>query len=238
MNFSDLQTLLIDLSMSHPALSSLPSAIMDATVPGYTILSHLMFRLFGIDIGLVVSGCLVVFALSRGGHFICSCGYDYFLEHFTSSITINDNDDLYHQVLAWISEQPMTKSSRSLEAVSQDAGRSDGEQLALEAKEIVDVEGHSSYEKRASIIPPRYQPNFGSDRFEYNGHKFFFSRRELDCSIPVHSGGVEQCLVIRCVGRSTQPVKDLLVHVKSWKLLRENKMTSVFRPAPKKGLLT
>jgi chaperone BCS1 len=233
MNFPGLQTLFVDLSTSHPSPSSLPSAIMDATVPGYSILSHLMFRLFGIDIGLVASGCLVVFALSRGAKFVYSCGYDYFLEHFTSSIKINDDDDLYDQILTWISTQPMTKSSRSLEAVSNNVGVSDREESALEDKEVLEVEDYSSYNKQRYFNPPRYQPSFGSDRFVYNGHTFFFQRRKLNSSPPVHAGGVERYLVIRCVGRSTQPVKDLLLHIKSWKLSRENNMTNVFRPAPR-----
>jgi chaperone BCS1 len=233
MNFSDLPAMLVDLSTSHPALNSLPSAIMDATVPGYSVLSHLMFRLIGIDIGLAVSGCLVVFALSRGANFVYSHGYYCFLEYFTSSIKINDDDDLYDQILTWISSQPMTKISRSLEAVSQYAGYNDSEESTLGDKENPDLEGDSSYNTRPSIIPPRYQPSFGPDRFEYNGRTFFFLRRKLQSSIPVHAGGVEQCLVIRCVGRSTQPVKDLLLHIKCWKLSQENKMTNVFRPAPK-----
>jgi chaperone BCS1 len=230
MNFTDLQALLADLSLSHTAISSLPSAIMEATVPGYSILSHLMFRLFGVDIGLVVASFLVVFALSRGGYFVYSSGYDYFLEHFTSSITIDDIDDIHHEILTWISAQPMTKVSRSLQAVSQGASHDDREDSALEDENKI-YDGHRQHKMSASITPPRYQPNFGSDQFRYNGRIFFLFRQKLNSNITVHEGGVEQRLVIRCVGRSTQPVKDLLLHAKIWKLARENKMTNIFRPA-------
>jgi chaperone BCS1 len=235
MDISRLQALVVDLSTSNSTLSSLPSALMEATLPGYGIISQLIFRLFGIDIGLVVSGSLVIFALFQGGLFLYRRGYDYFLEYFTSSIEIEDDDDLYKQILGWVAEQRMTKISRTLRAVSQYANNNDDEDQETDPddEDVLDDKGIFNFEKWASNIPPRYEPNYGSDRFTFNGRTFYFLRQKLENKRNMYSNGFDQCLVVRCTGRSTQPIKDLLVHVKSWTLSRENKMTSVYRPAPK-----
>ncbi|KAH8710245.1 BCS1 N terminal-domain-containing protein [Phaeosphaeriaceae sp. PMI808] len=224
-----------DLSTPNSTVSSLPSALMDATIPGYGIISQIVFRLFGIDIGLAISGFLIIFALLQGVHFLFKCAYDYFLEHLTSTIEIDDDDDLYRQVLTWIAEQRMTKISQSLRAVSYCADdQNDGDKASeLEVEDVLDDKGIFNFEKWAGNIPPRYEPNFGTDRFCYNGRTFYYLRQKLENKRNMYVQGFDQSLTIRCIGRSTQPIKNLLAHIKNWILSRENKMTSVFRPATK-----
>lgn len=232
MDFSRL--LSIDFNSSNSTLS-LPSLLMDALIPGYGNISQLIYRFFGIDVGYVVSGCLVVFGLFQAAQFLYSRSYDYISSYFTSSIYIEDDDALYGQVMKWVAEQRMTKVSRDLKAVSKWVSnyQDDEDELDDDDFNVLDEKGIFNFEKWAGNIPPRYEPNYGSDRFYHEGRYFQFSREKKENQ---WSSDDDESLVIRCFGRSTQPIKDLLNHVKRWTLSKENKMTSVYRaPAEAHG---
>lgn len=208
---------------------------MDALIPGYGNISQLIYRSFGIDVGYVVSGCLVVFGLFQGAQFLYNRSYDYISSYFTSSIYIEDNDALYSQVMKWVAEQRMTKVSRDLKAVSKWVSnyQDDEDELDDDDFDVLDEKGIFNFEKWAGNIPPRYEPNYGSDKFYWEGRYYQFSREKKENK---WSSDDDESLVIRCFGRSSQPIKDLLNHVKRWTLSKENKMTSVYRaPAEAHG---
>ncbi|KAF9737053.1 hypothetical protein PMIN01_04832 [Paraphaeosphaeria minitans] len=235
MDFSRLNSLKFDLGSANATLPSLPSTLLDALIPGYGIFSQVVFRLLGFDIGLLVSGCLVVIGLAKGGQYLYHRVYAIFASYFMSSVQIEDEDQLFRQVVEWIAEQNMTRVSRDLMAVTKWVSAyedSDEEQNAKD-EDVLDESGIFNYEKWASNIPPRYEPNFGSNRFWHAGRMFTFSRTKKEKPRSIWNSSDTQFLVIQCVGRSTEPIKELLNHIKRWTLTKEHKMTSVYRPAPK-----
>jgi chaperone BCS1 len=132
----------------------------------------------------------------------------------------------------------MTKVSRALKAVTQYANvhqLSEDEAVDCEEsdpdEDVLDERGIFNFEKWASTIPPRYEPNYGSDRFQHKGYTFWFIRLRKDNKRSLWRHGHDESLSIRCIGRSTKPIKDLLKYIKTWTLSKENKMTSVYRPS-------
>lgn len=235
MDISRLNSLKFDFGATNATLPSLPSTLLDALIPGYGIFSQVIFRLLGFDIGLLVSGCLVVIGLAKGGQYLYHRVYAIFASYFMSSVQIEDDDQLFRQVVEWIAEQNMTRASRDLMAVTKWVSAyedSDEEQNAKD-EDVLDESGIFNYEKWASNIPPRYEPNFGSDRFWHAGRVFTFSRTKKEKPRSIWNSSDTQFVVIQCVGRSTEPIKELLNHIKRWTLTKEHKMTSVYRPAPK-----
>jgi chaperone BCS1 len=236
MDFARLQGIKFDSFTHNSTLTSLPSTLLDALIPGYGIISQIIFRFFGFDIGLMVSGCLVLFGLSKGVQLLYYKSYGMFSSYFVSSIIIEDEDELFGQVMEWIAEQRMTKTSRSLKAVSKwvSAYYESDEEANATDDDVLDETGIFNFEKWASNIPPRYEPNFGSDRFWHEGRRFFFSRTRREKQSRSFWGNAEdQFLEISCVGRNTQPIKEVLNHIKRWTLTKDNKMTSIYRSAPK-----
>lgn len=235
MDFSALNSLKFDFSSANTTLPSLPSALLDAFIPGYGIFSQVVFRLLGFDIGLLVSGCLVVIGLSKAWQYLYLWAYGFFASYFMSSVQIEDEDQLFRQVVEWIAEQNMTRMSRDLMAVTKWVSAyddSDEEQNAKD-EDVLDESGIFNYEKWASNIPPRYEPNFGSNKFWFEGRIFTFARTKKEKPRSIWNNADTQYLGISCVGRSTEPIKELLNHIKRWTLTKEHKMTSVYRPAPK-----
>ncbi|KAH8731734.1 P-loop containing nucleoside triphosphate hydrolase protein [Phaeosphaeriaceae sp. PMI808] len=206
MHVSRLRELVLNLSMSNSTLRSLPSTIMDATIPGYGALSQLIFRVFGIDVGLIVSSIVAIFGLLRRGQFFYRRFDDYFMTYFTSAIEIEGNNVLYHQILS------VTTSEQSDDRESVDPGN----------EGVLGDQGIFNFEKWASSIPPCYEPNFRLDRFFFDGRTFYFMRQKLENRRNSYAAGSDECMVIRCTSRNTQPIKD-----------SEKRMTSIFRPGLK-----
>ncbi|KAJ4293593.1 hypothetical protein N0V90_008876 [Kalmusia sp. IMI 367209] len=235
MDFSRLQNLKFDFHSTNATLPSLPSTLLDALIPGYGIFSQIIFRLLGFDIGLVVSGCLVIIGLGKGAQYVYYRAYGLFAGYFMASVHIEDDDQLFGQLMEWIAEQRMTRVSRDLVAVTKWVSAyedSDEEQNAKD-EDVLDESGIFNYEKWASNIPPRYEPNYGSDKFWHDGRIFTFARSKKEKPRSIWNNSETQFLSISCVGRSTEPIKELLNNVKRWTLTKEHKMTSVYRPAPK-----
>ncbi|KAF2703050.1 BCS1-like ATPase-like protein [Pleomassaria siparia CBS 279.74] len=236
MDFTRLSSINFDTDNSNSTLSSLPSAFLEALIPGYGIFSQIIFRVFGFDVGLIVPGCLLVFGLSKGAQFFYQKGYNLFSSYFMCNIQIEDDDGLFSQIIEWIAEQRMTKVSRDLKAVTTWAFAHDESNEDADASDddVLDESGIFNFEKWASNIPPRYEPNFGSDRFWYDGRMFFFSRTRRERQArSIWRQSEEQVLTISCVGRSTEPIKELLNMIKRWTLTKDNKMTAIYRPTPK-----
>lgn len=237
-NFSKLQSVPLDaLTSSNATLTSIPSVLLDSLIPGYGLISRIIFRVFGFDIGLVVSGCVVVYGLVVGARLLYYRLAKLFSRGFMCSIHVEDDDELFGQILSWIAEQQMTKRSRSLKAVTHylsTQNESEHERNAGD-EDVLDETGIFNFEKWSSTIPPQYEPNYGSDRFWFNGRMFFFVRQKKDNQRNPWARSEDQYLDISCIGRSTEPIKALLSHIKKWRLSKDSRMTSVFRPSARVG---
>lgn len=229
MDLTRLYNVKIDLPPSNGTITSLPSTLLEAFIPGYGLLHQLGNRLFHLDIGLVVSGFLVLFCLLKSIQFVYDHAYNILASHFISLITIEDEDHLFDQIMEWIAEQRMTEKSRDLKAVTKwvDEDENDNE----ENDDVLDESGMFNYEKWASGIPPRYEPNYGSDNFYFEGRRFTFERRRRENKNKATWKSENETVIISCAGRSTQPIKDLLNFVKVWTLAKENSTTSIYRSA-------
>jgi chaperone BCS1 len=235
-NFGNLQGVSFDALTSNSTVTSLPSVLLDSLIPGYGLISQIIYRIFGFDIGLAVSGCIVVYGLSIGARLLYYKSEQLFYSYFMSSVQIEDDDAMFGQVMDWIAEQRMTKRSRSLKAVTKwvSAWHESEEERNASDDDVLDESGIFNYEKWASTIPPQYEPNFGSDRFWFGGRMFFFCRTRREKQVRSWWGrGEDQYLDISCIGRSTEPIKELLSYIKRWTLTKDSSMTAIHRPAPK-----
>lgn len=143
------------------------------------------------------------------------------------------HDRLYEKVMAWVSAQRMTEISRDIKASS---SRSRGG--INESDHEITEAGYFNYKKLAGSRRVYFEPNNGNDTFVhggndtfvYDGRCFLFSKGVTDKK---YKNRIEQFVVIRCQGRSTQPIKDWITRVKDWTSDSANNMTDIWRA--KKG---
>ncbi|KKY22238.1 putative bcs1-like atpase [Diplodia seriata] len=134
-------------------LTELPSNILEAFIPGYSLISRFIFDAFGFDIGVLVSIGLLAFAIVTSVTYTWSKAFSLFQDCWMSNVYIDDSDDLYDSVLEWIADQRMSKVSRSIKAVTR-YGMSN-----IESEEAtdgaMDEQGIFNYGKWSAKIPPR-----------------------------------------------------------------------------------
>ncbi|KAF2140370.1 uncharacterized protein K452DRAFT_54871 [Aplosporella prunicola CBS 121167] len=219
---------------TRPNLTELPTNILEALIPGYSLISRFVLYSFGFDIGLVVSIGVLLFGVVSAVSYVWSRSYYLFCKYYMSDVYVDDSDDLYESVLEWIAAQRMSKVSRSIKAVTkyneQDTDNEVDARISVE-----DDTGIFNFGRWAAKVPPRYEPYFGSHHFWHQGRLFLIdrSRREVGTSGYPPTRKEEETIRLSCVGRRTQPIKDLLDHVKAWSLDKEKAKTVIRRPASK-----
>jgi chaperone BCS1 len=227
MDFSRLQAIVSEFnSTSNNATtitSSIPSTVLELFIPGYSTIAHLSSRYLGLDIGVFVTGWLVLFGIYHGFFYTYGRIYRYFNTYYMSSVTVDESDHLYLHVMGWIAEQRITASSRHLTASSRYVR--DVEDIA-NAEDALDSNGIFNYEKWSGNIPLVYQPSFGDYDFHYAGRWFRFARIKKD--EPSRRGWDEK-IVLYCTGRSTEPIKQLLIHIKRWTLHKSSTSTTIYQ---------
>ena len=220
---------------STASLTQLPANILEAFIPGYSIISRFLLDVLGFDITIVVSVCLLIFGLFTSIKFLWHHAYSQFEDHFMSFVCINSDDDLYEHVLEWLQGQKISKNSRTLMAKTSYGNPWDSQDPG-EDEELFDPNNLVNFSNWDSKVPPKYQPYFGRHRFFHRGRYFEF-RRDIKPMMYSGWGGSifqeDETIRLTCIGRSTQPIKDLLRECRDSFLDKGKACTVVRRPAPK-----
>ena len=213
----------------------LPANILEAFIPGYSLISKFLLDSLGFDITLIVSVCFLLFGLVTSLKFAWKHASEQFSEYFMSYIRIDSDDDIYDHVMEWIRVQNVSKKSRKLMAKTGlenawDLVDSDMGVPELDPQKLVNF---SNWDAK---VPPRFQPSFGVHHFFHRGRLFQLTRENKQV---LHDGWKgssvrdEENITLTCVGRSTQPIKDLIKVARDHYLNKEKSCTVVRRPAPK-----
>ena len=114
-------------STEQVSLTDLPPNILDALIPGYSIISKYILALTGFDISLFVSLVVIGLAGTKGGQYLygkISRGFRY---AFMSSVYIDESDDLFDMMMDWIAATHMKASRRSVRARTQRGAKANDE---------------------------------------------------------------------------------------------------------------
>jgi chaperone BCS1 len=135
----------------------------------------------------------------------------------------------------------MTKLSRELKAVTFDPASTpqilcDHDKISYPCKEpdVPNVDGLFNFQRWYSNTPLIYKPNFNSKYFSYGGYWFHWSTNQRTT---ISGRGYDRVIVIRCFGRSTQPIKNLLSDIKGFTHTQGNAKTEVYRSSVKSTAL-
>ena len=227
------------LTTTPSSITKLPVNILEAFIPGYSVISSFLYDVLGFDITLVVSVALLLFGLVTSLSFLWRHAYSQFQIYFTSTITIESHDDIYDHVMEWLAAHRVTGKSRSLLAATgrQNAWDLDSSGDDEDDEDEVDTTELLNFSNWDAKVPPKYTPYFGTERFWFKGRFFKFSR---DAKTMMYSGwggstvfSSDETITLTCIGRSTEPIKELIREARNNFLDKEKACTVVRRPAPK-----
>lgn len=215
-----------------PGIGHLPTSILDAFIPGYSFISKYLLDVFGFDISIIVSVLVLGFACTTGVHYIYRHLWASFLTYFTASVVIDAYDIIYDNLLSWAAEQEDLKRVRSLKVQSADYTDDVDD---LKGDENAAAGAIFNFNSWAAKVPPRYEPDTGYHWFRHKGHWFKFSRE----SNKVQGGWMgmmiqdQETVRLTVLGRSTKPIKDLILDTRDRNLSKQIAKTTVRRPSPK-----
>ncbi len=220
-------------SNSTTSITQLPANILEAFIPGYSVISKFLLDALGFDITLLVSVCFLVFGLATSLTFAWKHLYRQFEEYCMSFIRIDSDDDIHDHVMEWLASQKISKTSRKLMAKT---GRENAWDMLDEtvAEPELDPSNLMNFNNWDAKVPPRFQPSFGSHFFFHRGHFFQFKREQKQ----VMTGGWpmvrdDENITLTCIGRSTEPIKELIKEARDFYLDKQKSCTVVRRPCPK-----
>ena len=225
------------LNSSEGSLTQLPANILEIFIPGYSIISGFLLDFLGFDIALIVSICLFAFGFTTAVKFIWTNAYKGFQRHFMSFIQVDSDDDIFKHVMHWLRAQHFIKNSRRLVAKTDsqtvwDLEDTDAEQLLPNKNNLL------NFRNWEDKIPPKFQPYRGRQSFFHNGRYFELSLEVQDTMRQGWAGTIfsqEETMTLSCVGRSPQPIKDLLKECRDHYLEKSKASTVVRRPATKES---
>ena len=215
--------------------TQLPPNILEAFIPGYSLISKFFLDAIGFDITLSVSICLLIFGLGTALKYAWKHTFRLFEEYLMSSIRIDSDDDILDHIMEWLATHKVSNTSRKLMVKS---GREnawdmiDGDGSGTQADSST-LMNYSNWEAK---VPPRFQPSFGSHFFWHKGMLFQFKREERQIMGSGWGGSLlrdDENVTLTCVGRSTQPIKGLLKDARDHYLDKDKAATTVRRPGPK-----
>ena len=217
------------------SITKLPANILETFIPGYSLISRFLLEVLGFDVTLVVSVCLLIFGLATSVKYMGRHAYRVFEAYFTSFITIESDDDIYEHIMNWLAEQQISKTSRSLMAKTGTPNAWD-QDVDDEENEDADEGEMLSFGHADAKVPPKFLPTYGIHRFWHKG-RFFELTRDTKQTLLAGWGGSmfqnEETLRLTCIGRSTDPIKELIAECQARFFDKQSSRTVVRRPATK-----
>jgi mitochondrial chaperone BCS1 len=219
-------------------MTELQPNLLDSLIPGYSLISQYAQATFGIDISLFVTLGLLIIAGTKGGRYIFEQAEAIFRYLFMSSVFIDDNDDIFDMIMSWLDARDSSKYHRSVTAKTQYGSQWDEDTNDSAADGALDSRsGLFDYNKWAARTPPRYEPYYGRHLIWHEGRLIIFkrSRKPAQQTVQVSWGrdDKDDILQLDCIGRTTQPIKDLIRGIKSWSLDKKRNTTTIRHPTPK-----
>lgn len=218
------------------SLTDLPPNILETLIPGYSLISRYVYATFGFDPSLIVSVGLVALALMKGSSYLFAMLERAFRRCFMSSIYIDEHDDLFQMVMAWLAESQQFGSRRSLRAKTQTGAKAEDGADDI-AGDALNENGIFDYTRWSARLPPRFEPYYGQNYMFHNGTLFFFKRSQRQgnqrVQVTFNGSAEDDLLQLDCIGRSTDPIKELLRTIKVWSLNRQRNITTIRHPTPK-----
>ncbi|MCJ1250084.1 hypothetical protein MMC30_007310 [Trapelia coarctata] len=201
----------------------LPANLLEASIPGYSIIFSLLSEVFGFDITLLVSISFLIFALIRSVDFLRIQFLELLTRFGTCSVSMDSTIDCYFWIVHWLADQGIGKDSASLIAVP-------GSRAKQWRDNSVDIDMSRDPITPTPIVRNTKTPVRGdcssgiaTGRNALRAPLIFFD---------IASGKVEAGLY--CLSCSTAPIEALIEEAADHYRMKSAAQTSIRRPAPKK----
>ena len=221
-------------------LINLPPTVLDAIIPGYSVLAKTLLASFGIDISFIVSVVALCFAVSTAIGMLFLPVLHTILDSLMSRVIVDEYDDIYNDLLRFCGSHPALQNLRNLRAATRgvygdesddDDDRQYDEDRVPEGPPDDAIFNYRNWTARAA---PEFAPHSTSGLFWHKGYLFRFDR-DVDRVPDGYNSTVKdrEKLSIAVVWRSVAPIKALIEEARELSLAKRSAKTTIRRPTPK-----
>jgi len=205
--------------------------LLERYIPGFGTVHSLLLQQLGLDVTLAVSCIALGLAFLAAAQWLWKQTRPLILDFCTSMVCIPSNDRLNKEVLAWMSSQVVAKhGTRALAAVSTGFPGANGTLSHVRLarpNQPTSSDLISDFEDRTPTVT--FFPALGVQWFWFDRRLFMFERQaagRYGSFVQVPTGN--EPLILRCIGRNPQPLKDFLRHCKEVTKQSEESKTVIF----------
>ena len=217
-----------------PNLTHLPPTVLDAFIPGYSVVCRVARDVFNIDVSTLVSILFIIFVSTTGLRYLSRKVDLHLSRHLTTSLSLDSCDDRYHHIVAWLARPVSTRKVRSTH--DQTACERPSVDADIFQAEDDDVHGATStFNYLDPLLSLRSQQNTESRWFWHKTHYFKFAHqiqqaaRGSMCNVATNQGK----LTLTVLARSTRPIQEILDEAREADDLQQPFQTTIYRPTPR-----
>ena len=194
----------------------------------------------GIDPAILINTFLAIAAIVTFVHYTSTRLYRYAQRIYLSQVHINDDDQLYGQVMKWMKDHQLKKRAfRSVKATTPQRTSWEDEQEATKRIEnqdaVFDPARLISYRSIIARLPIYLHPFEGSHLFRHKGSWILFSHRLHKPNPLILNPRENGYIQLECLGRSLQPLQVLLADIQKYNLDKSMTTTSINRALAGRG---
>ncbi|KAI1423763.1 BCS1 N terminal-domain-containing protein [Xylaria sp. FL1777] len=161
--------------------------------------------------------------------------YGIFTQYIMSTVHISSTDDIYLHLMVWLSRQPKMVNSRSLMAETVSKTAWEDEDASTVARDRSGL--YLNFSNQEARARPQFIPAIGLHSFWWKGQYFRLHRKKESIFDDAAGAGFsgfkdKEDLMVSCLWRSPEPIKQLLAHAKEQYYSDHQARTIVKRPCP------
>jgi chaperone BCS1 len=236
-------------SRNANATATIDAAVLDAFIPGYSILSRLLGSYLHIDLSYYLPFLVMAAAATASLRYSTKKLIRLLGEYFTSTAEIRLDDEIYNYLMFWMAQQPFTKRTTHFVAGTKissgmrywdsdngegsddedvcededDSGGGGGDMLANFDRYWAKVISKDKYRTL------RFTPAEGKHYFWYKGRPLAFIREREENNNILSSRFVPERLYLSCLGRDPSILKELLADAQRAYVARDGNRTIIYR---------
>ncbi|KAJ5218028.1 uncharacterized protein N7498_000127 [Penicillium cinerascens] len=230
-----------DPSLTRSSFSPSDTAMLEALVPGYTLISRFFVSYLQIDPTAYLQYFVALAVLSVSLRYIYNSVSGFFMQHFVSYAEIRLDDELFNHVMWWMSRQSfMQRTNHFVAGVKTNGYWSDSEDegsdedSADEDSDIYDfMDDETEIQSQANIIsrkkykPLKFTPSQGRHFFWYKGRPMLLERQQQ--SQTARWALYNERLFLSCLGRNSSLIRELIDEASKEFQNRDGNKTIIYR---------
>jgi chaperone BCS1 len=225
---------LIDLLASAIHGGFEPEKLFELYLPGFKSLRNVFAKWFRVDLTKFMTSGFFFLLYMSAGRTMFHQAYEHLLGYFTSTVSIPPDDRLNREVLTWISDHIAKRNTRFLAVQSVAAGVKTpygSDYISKTDKDALRSALNEPGMLNSRTTPMHYYPALGKVYFIFQHRPFIFDLLpgryvSLEDYNSVPTG--EEPILIRCFGRSPEPLKRFLEHCRTHSINSKQFMTTIY----------